>query len=149
MGSGGTPRLGAHSPQVSWISGCRPPALHHPSSIAKLVHPTPACQGWAFKGDFFSPSVAQTLLFLSLTALPTDNTGGFPWGAHTEQLAPLSGSHSLIWQPILAPGSQHLSGEEGWVTSCPHRAPTVGLSAWPPPRLAKHHQTAALRHPQG
>lgn len=31
---------------------------------------------------------------------------------------PLSGSLSLIWPLILSPGSQHLSSEEGWDTSC-------------------------------
>lgn len=104
----------------------------------------------ASKVIFFSPSIfslsAQTLLFFLLSRQTTQTVFPRGWGAHLEQLAPLSGSHSLIWQPILAPGSQHLSGEEGWDSSCPCCAVGGGLSVWPPPHLAKPHQIAALRH---
>lgn len=56
--AGTPPGWGLTPPRVSWLSSCCPPALHHPSFIAKPARPSPACQGWGFKGDFyFSPSV--------------------------------------------------------------------------------------------
>lgn len=96
----------------------------------------------ASKVIFFSPSIfslsAQTLLFFLLSRQTTQTVFPRGWGAHLEQLAPLSGSHSLIWQPILALGSQHLSGEEGWDSSCPCCAVEGGYQSghpltWPSP----------------
>lgn len=151
VGSRDPRRLGVHSPRgelAPWSQFCSYTSshLHCQTCVSK-----PDLPGLGFQRQFYFFSCPDFPLPFGPHALPIDNAG-FPrgLGCSCRAAGAVSGSHSLIWQPISALGSQHLSGEGGWDNQL--TAPDAhgrGLSAWLPLGLAEPHQIGVLRHPWG